>query len=533
MLLRHLGAMIVLWGLTAAALAQDVSEADLFGESEAPSQELTIPVETETTPLESTPSDTEIVSEPQPEPESAAEPEPKPEPAPRVRASRITRMEVDTEEGRTLELKSVIEEALRRNPFEKIRDNTNARIELDSSDNFDGFWLPQVSLDINSSNQRYDRLYTSQSTAPGLESQVSPTGSFGVSIKDYTVFNWGRDYLAYQNRKKILERENQRLTEARRRLRFDVITQFFALVRAKEIVKIKREQLRQSSFIHRLAREKLQLRKIPAMEYYQTRSEFLRAQTEYQQSLFDVGHEEERLSNFLGDEYQSNYKTTEQLKFTTLLTTTDQALSQAMQTSPPFRDAKVQYEDSQRFYEKVIKDNLPLPKFSVGLGSYKQQFAPAGNSWLRDTPNGRNVEMVAAVNMSWTLIGEKGLFNSRENKRAYLNKRIAEIQFFNTKREIDVRIKTLIRTIKFLEQKVIIADYQDKNARSNFDSTLKNYTTGRTDFPQIKLSLDNWVLSLINREDVKLDHLKKKLELAEIMGRDDLPGDNFDTLAVR
>jgi hypothetical protein len=141
--------------------------------------------------------------------------------------------------------------------------------------------------------------------------------------------------------------------------------------------------------------------------------------------------------------------------------------------------------------------------------------------------------MVAAVNMSWTLIGEKGLFNSRENKRAYLNKRIAEIQFFNTKREIDVRIKTLIRTIKFLEQKVTIADYQDKNARSNFDSTLKNYTTGRTDFPQIKLSLDNWVLSLINREDVKLDHLKKKLELAEIMGQDDLPGDNFDTLAVR
>lgn len=521
MFLSHLGAMIVLWGLTSTALAQDVTEADVFGESEAPSQELSLPVESDTTSLESAPPETEILLEPTPKP------------APRTRTSRSSRVEDDTQEGRLVELRSSIEEALRRNPFEKIRDNTNARIDLDKSDNFDGFWLPQVSLDINSSNQRYDRLYTSQSTAPGLESQIPPTGSFGVSIKDYTVFNWGRDYLAYQNRKKILERENQRLTEARRRLRFDVITQFFTLVRAKEIVKIKREQLRQSSFIHRLAREKLQLRKIPAMEYYQTRSEFLRAQTEYQQSLFDVGHEEERLSNFLGDEYQSNYKTTEQLRFTTLSTSVEQALSQAMQTSPPYRDAKVQYENAQRFYEKVIKDNLPLPKFTLGMGSYSQQFAPAGNNWLRDTPTGRNVEMVAAVNMSWTLIGEKGLFNSRENKRAYLDKRIAEIQFYNAKREIDVRIKTLIRTIKFLEQKVTISDYQDKNARSNFDSTLKNYTTGRTDFPQIKLSLDNWVLSLINREDVKLDHLKKKLELAEIMGLDDLPGDNFDTLAVR
>jgi outer membrane protein TolC len=508
--LSRFGAMIVLLGLTSRTLAQDVTEADVFGDLDTPSVELTLPDESETQPLESAP-----------------------RPPARRTQTRMTREEMDTEEGRLIELRSAIEEALRKNPFEQIRGNVNAILDLNKKDNFDGFWLPQVSLDINSSNQRFDRIYTSQSTAPGLESQVSPTGSFGISIKEYTIFNWGRDYLAYQNVKNSIQRENQRLVEARRKLRFQVITQFFSLIRAKEIVKIKREQLRQSSFIHRLAREKLQLRKIPAMEYYQTRSEFLRAQTEYQQSLFDVGHEEERLSNLLGDEYRSNYKTTQQLKFTTLGTTIEEAMRQAYQTSPQYRDSKLQYENAQRLYEKVIKDNLPLPKFSLGMGTYQQQFAPAGNAWLRDTGTGRNVEMVAAINMSWTLIGEKGLFNSRENKRAYLDKRIAEIQFYNSKREIDVRVRTLLRTIKFLEQKVTIADYQDKNARSNFDSTLNNYTTGRTTFPQIKLSLDNWVLSLINREDVKLDHLKKKLELAELMGLDDLPGDNFDTLAVR
>ena len=190
-------------------------------------------------------------------------------------------------------------------------------------------------------------------------------------------------------------------------------------------------------------------------------------------------------------------------------------------------------DNSNREYEKTLKDNLPLPKFTLGMGTYQQQFAPNGNNWLRQTNTGRNVELVAAVNMSWTLIGEGGLFNSRVNKRAYLDKRIAEIHYFNTKRELEVRIRTLLRTVRFLEQKVTIADFQNKNARSNYDSTQDNYTAGRTTFPQIKLALDNRVLSEMNSENVKYDHLLKKLELADVMGLDDLPGDNFETLAVR
>ncbi len=463
----------------------------------------------------------------------AAETDLAPSPSTSFRGRLNRAPEANTDAGRVIELRSAIEEALRRNPFEQIRTNTNARIDLDKSDLLESFWLPNVSLDLNASNQRYDRIYSSQGQPDGLSSQVSPTGSFGITIKDYTLFNWGRDYLNYLNSRYTLKREEQRLTEERRRLRFAVIAQYFSVVRAKELVRIYREQLRQASFIHRVAREKLQLRKIPAMEYYQTRSEFLRAQTEYQQSLFDVAHEEERLANLLGDDYRPSYRITERLKFTTLGTTTEEAVKQAYDTSPAYRETKLAYDNANRDYERVLKENLPLPKFTMGLGSYQQQFAPAGNGWLRETNTGRNVEVVAAVNMSWNLIGEGGLFNSRENKRAYLGKRVAEIRFFNTKRELDVRIRTLLRSVKFLEQKVTIADYQDKNARTNYDSTLDNYTAGRTSFPQIKLALDNRVLSEINSENVRYDHLLRKLELADVMGVDDLPGDNFEALAVR
>jgi outer membrane protein TolC len=435
--------------------------------------------------------------------------------------------------GRTMDLRSAIEESLRRNPFEQVRTNVNARIDIEKKDLFESFWLPNLTLDFRAQNHKYDRFYNSQNQADGAGSLVSPGGSIGVTVKDYTVFNWGRDYLNYLNDKNTLKREEQRLTESRRKLRFAVIAQYFALIRAKEFAKIRREQLRQASFIHRLTREKLQVRKTTAMEYYQTRGEFLKAQTEYQQALYDVGQENERLSNLLGDDYQSTYTTSEQLKFSTLDTASEDALRMALQTSPSMRDAKLEFENASRTYERVVKENMPLPKFTVGVGTYQDQFGPDGRSWGRSTPTGRNVEMVAAVNMSWTLIGEGGLFNSRENQRAYLDKRIAEIRFYNAKRELEVKLRTLIRTVRFLEQKVTVAEYQDKNARSNFDSTLDNYTAGRTSFPQIKLSLDNWVISKMNTENVKFDHLLRKIELADSVGIDDLPGDNFETLAVR
>ena len=135
--------------------------------------------------------------------------------------------------------------------------------------------------------------------------------------------------------------------------------------------------------------------------------------------------------------------------------------------------------------------------------------------------------------MRWTILGEGGFFNARENQQAYLSKRISEISFFNTRRELEVKVRTIYKTVRFLEQKVEIAQFQHKNAQSNYDSALDNYIAGNTTYADIKLGIDNLVNSHINSENVKFDHLVKKLELADFMGLEDLPGENFETLATR
>ena len=121
----------------------------------------------------------------------------------------------------------------------------------------------------------------------------------------------------------------------------------------------------------------------------------------------------------------------------------------------------------------------------------------------------------------------------RENQRAFLDKRITEINFYNTRRALEVKIKTIYKTLRFLEQKVDIAVFQYKNAQSNYDSVLDNYIAGRAEYSDIKFAVDNLVISHINSENVKYEHLLKKLELSDFMGLEDFPGENFESLAAR
>jgi outer membrane protein TolC len=436
--------------------------------------------------------------------------------------------------GRVLDLRSVLEEGFRKNPLEQIRQQRKEQLGLLKTDLYQRFWLPTVGLELQTGNHRIDRLHGSTQNRPGMGAQQAPTGSLGLVIDDYTIFNWGRDYLQYQNEKHTINRENQQLTEARRRLKFSLIGQYFNLLRFKEILRIKQEQLRQASFIHRLAGQRLQLRKIQTQEYYQTRSEYLRAQTEYQQALFEVGLEEERMANLLGDEFRPSYRSIEQLKFVSVNTSMQEALKFSQEQSPHYRDAKLAYDNASRSYERTLKENLPLPRFSLNLGTYRTGFDPGGTTWNYQTAdNNRNVELVASINMRWTLLGDGGFFNSRQNQFTYLGKRMTEINFFNTRRELDVRVRTIYKNLRYLEQKVDIAQAQHKNAQKNYDSVLDNYVGGRATYADIKLAIDNLVFSHINSENVKYEHLLKKLELADFMGLEDLPGENFEALAAR
>ena len=128
-------------------------------------------------------------------------------------------------EARELDLRSVIEEGFRRNALQQVRGQQKEQIELSKTDVFQRFWFPTISAQMQTNNHRVDRLHQSTQSTPTMGAQQAPNGSLGIVMDDYTIFNWGRDYLVYQNQKQVLNRADQQLVEARRRLKFSLITQ--------------------------------------------------------------------------------------------------------------------------------------------------------------------------------------------------------------------------------------------------------------------------------------------------------------------
>lgn len=430
-----------------------------------------------------------------------------------------------------INLREALEIGLRKNYQQKTRNFTLAKLELNWDDDFYEFWFPTVQLTLNSNSHLVEKLYTDNTQ--GFGSPKTPSGYYGLEFSDYTLFNWGRDYLTYLNNQTTYKRQKQALGEQRRRLRFEIIDQYFNVIRLKEILRARRDQLRHTSFIYRLAKEKLQLRKIKSQEFLQTKEEFLRAQSEFHTSSTEVFSAEEKLALLLGDDPGTSYRPMELLKFKPLTPTQDEAFQLANKQSPRYRQAKADLDNANRSFKLTLKENIPLPKFSLNLGAYRHNFSQAGVQDTFATVNGsRNVEIRATVNMRWTLLGPGGLFNSRVQERSYADKRIAEIEMQEAKRDISVTVRTLYRNIRALERKYEATDMRLKNAQMAFDKALDNYIGGKTSFPNIQHVIDALIQAEIDFQNAKYLHLNYKLELADWMGLYDFPGENFERLVI-
>ncbi len=438
----------------------------------------------------------------------------------------------DTQDAKAINLRSVIEEGLRRNALEKVRVYERERVELQWQDDFEKFWLPNLSLNLTTANQQVDRFFTDTSVGPGTS--TTPQGELSLRFEEYSVFNWGRDYLEYINNKTVYQRSKEQLNERRRQLRFQLISQYFNVVKTKEIYKARRDQLRHSSFVHRLAQEKVGLGKITKQEFFQTKANFLDAQAYYQQAGLDVVEQEEILATLIGDNQNTTYKPEEILQFKEISSSEAESLKMALTQSPEYRDAITKLENTERSYQKRLKDNMPLPKFSVNLGAHSRTFGENGvDDTFRTGEDNKNIELVASVNMKWNIIGEGGLFNSREVKREYLEKRIAEIQFTESKRKLDIQVRNLYRKVRFFEKKIQALSFKLESIKTSFDATLDNYIAGKTTFLNIKDAMLDFAETTAEFQQAKYDHLNLKLQLADLMGVEDFPGDNFEKLVTK
>ncbi len=460
----------------------------------------------------------------------------------KVKSKQISESEIYIQEAdkyklvdnyKNLQLNDVIEQGLRKNYEQNIRGQKNSLNELVFTGVKNAFWLPELKINLTTSNQHISTLRSS-SREPGTPNPQTPSGTLGLSLGDYTVFNWGKDYALYLNKKSLYERSKQIFDESRRELKLDLIGSYFNLMSTKNIERFRQDELRQASFLYRLNKEKITIGKTSKQEYYLARSEYLRAQNEYHNAKLTADIADENMAFLIADDIGTKYVLNEMLDYRRIKITLDESLNLSAQNNPTILTNKTELDNAERSYDVALKENLPLPKFTVNLGAYNKKFGTGQNQTVYETYSGSgNVELVASINATWSLTGADGFFNTNKLAIGRIEKEIAFKELDKNKHFTQSFVRQTYKNILSLQNQIVILEARIPSLQKSFDTILENYLGGKTKYYDFHLSLIELTETKILFEQTKFNHLKEKLTLAKISGLEDFPGENFEQLATR
>lgn len=436
-----------------------------------------------------------------------------------------------SETFKNLHLNDVIEQGLRKNYQQNILGQFDSLNELEFQGAKNAFWLPELKINLTTSNQRISTLSSSSSTPINSS---TPTGALGLSLGDYTVFNWGKDYAIYLNKKSLYSRKKQVFDESKRELKLELIGTYFNLLATKQIQKIRQDQLRHASYIYRLNKEKIAVGKTSKQDYYLARSEYLKAQNDYHDAKSSADVADENMAFLITDEIGTKYVLNEELDYKRIKITLDDSLALSAKNNPTILNNKTTVENAERSYDVALKENMPLPKFTVNLGAYNKKFGPGINSTTYETVSGsKNVELVASLNATWSLTGEDGFLNSNKLSISRIGKEIAFKELEKNSHFAQSFIRQTYLSILSLQNQIIVLEARIPSLQKAFDTILENYINGKTKYYDFHLILDELTSVKVLYEQKKLQHLQEKLDLAKVTGIEDFPGENFEQLAVR
>jgi outer membrane protein TolC len=434
---------------------------------------------------------------------------------------------------KNLFLNNVIEQGLRKNYEQNIRTQKNEVNELQWQGTKSAFWMPQLKINLTTTPQRISTLHKSSRT-PTTPISTTPSGALGLSLGDYTVFNWGKDYALYLNDKTVYERNKQVYDESKRELKLDLLNSYFTLMILKNKEKIRQDQLRQASFIYRLNKEKITIGKTSKQDYYQARSEYLKAQNDYHEAKIQSDIADENMAYLIADDVGTKYIINETLDYRRIKISLEDALNLTSKQNPTLLNNRTSLDVAERDYDVALKENMPLPKFSVNLGAYNKRFGPATNNTFYETYGGSgNIELVASVNATWALTGEDGLFNTNKLALSRMSKEIAFKELDKNRHFTNSYVRQTYQNILSLQNQLLILEARLPTLQKSFDTILENYLGGKTKYNDFHLALIELTETKILFEQTKLNHLKEKLILAKLAGLEDFPGENFEQLATR
>ena len=423
--------------------------------------------------------------------------------------------------------------------------------KIDYDNAFDKMFIPVVSLAATvSSNYSFAQLPGSTAATLGAAQDPSlldssgktaasytfskgyPTTAIGVTVGQYTLFNFFKDQLVYEAARLTWERNQQKLIEKERDIRFQVINEYFKNRTEQEKLEAASRSVEISEAILELVQSKEALGTAKSTDVSSSTVDYLNAKNQMNSQERNVVNERWALNLLMGESISNKYTLRTDLEYTPLQLELDDATKLFAENSPSARDVKLNVKTSELNLSLVEKTRLPLPTISISpisimygnqyWGDSRTNTASAAGS----SANG-NIDFITSVNFTIPLYGPGGFLSKRTVETARITRDNADLAFQQTMMNSLVVIQQGFANIKNQEQAVQLNKDSIQNASKLLEILFSNFSKSGANRLELRDAINQARSIEFSYKDAILEHLRLKLLLAQTIGVDHLPGEFF------
>jgi outer membrane protein TolC len=424
-----------------------------------------------------------------------------------------------------LTLTEAIDKALNNNPSLQDQKLNLKLAEITYKNAWDTMYMPNVSVTLTSTSD------TTMFHLPGKrnltlgDSHGYPTSAATLSLGSYTLFNFGKDQLLYEQAKLDWTRAKETSDEIIRNVKFQVIIAYWKLKTEMDKSEAAERSVEIAQTILDLLESRLPLGKAAKQAVNSSVLDLNNAINLRNQLKTNEKIALWALNPLLGDPVGLEYKITEQISFLPISLTEDIVYDVYLRESPSIKSSKKELKKASIALELEKLGRLPLPKVSfsgANLTAANSYYATESDFYSTTTGN-KNFYVSGSVNLTLPLLGPGGLLGSRSVDQASIFYDQAVLRLNDTTNRDKAFIYQLIQNIRQAETAV---ENNRKSLQASSDvlsALIKQLSTGSVSRLDLKDALQQTRTSELDLSESILNHLTYKTQLAQLIGVDYLP----------
>lgn len=352
--------------------------------------------------------------------------------------------------------------------------------ELSFRTAWDTMFVPTATLSASSGSSYSLTTLPSPGASEVARDHGYPATSIELNLGTYTLFNFWRDWIVYEQALLDWQRATEIYNESVRAVRFQIINAYFRLKADQEKLDSGVRSVQISDAILELVKSRVRRKQATESDVSSSSVDLLNAKKFYASLESSERNSLWQLNQLLGDPVGTAYQIKKTVKFTPVTLT--QALKIFWDQAPTVKNAKRDIKKAELAVELAEKNQLPLPRvsFSGVTFAYQNSYYSGAYSNYGQSAGNTNVGVSAAVALSLPLYGPNGFFNHRLVTQAQIARDSADMSYQDASNRDVVSVYNAFAAFK-RDEKTIVNEQQafEQSASSARRHFLKTVYGGR------------------------------------------------------